>query len=159
MARPRKDGTPAQGNPGGKNPYQPEEADRKRVEAMTGYGLTHDQIASVIGISDETLRKYFRRELDTGAALANSRVAQNLYKWATSDKPGAVAASIFWTKTRMGWREVTRQEHTGPDGGPIQTESRKILDASMLARLSPEAMLQLESVLIEMEQTEDASEV
>jgi hypothetical protein len=149
MARPRKDGTPAQGNPGGKKPYQPEEADRKRVEAMTGYGLTHDQIASVIGISDETLRKYFRRELDTGAALANSRVAQNLYKWATSDKPGAVAASIFWTKTRMGWREVTRQEHTGPNGGPIQTETKKTLDVT---KLSPEDLESLEGILTQLDE-------
>ena len=30
------------------------------------------------------------------------------------------AATFFWLKSRAGWREVTRQEHTGSDGGPIQ---------------------------------------
>ncbi len=145
MARPRKDGTPAQGNPGGKKPYQPSESDRKRVEAMTGYGLTHDQIASVMDISDETLRKYFRRELDTGAALANSRVAQNLYKWATSDKPGAVPAGIFWSKTRMGWREVNRQEVSGPDGNAIKVETVAV----DVAELSPESRAALRAALLE----------
>jgi hypothetical protein len=102
---------------------------------MTGFGLTHPQIAAVIGISDETLRKYYRTELDTGAALANSRVAQNLYKIATSDGTGAVSAAIFWAKARMGWRETQRQELTGPNGGPIETADSSLALAGEIINL------------------------
>lgn len=36
--------------------------------------------------------------------------------------PPDTGSLIWWTKTRMGWKEVQSHEHTGKDGGPIQTE-------------------------------------
>lgn len=38
--------------------------------------------------------------------------------------PADVGAAKLWLTNRRGeaWREVSRQEHTGKDGGPIQTE-------------------------------------
>ncbi|HEY2615795.1 MAG TPA: hypothetical protein VGI78_00505 [Acetobacteraceae bacterium] len=70
---------------------------------MTGLGIIQDDIARFLEIDDKTLRKHFRRELDTGAIEANMRVASSLYTMATQDKN--VAAAIWWTKARMGWRE------------------------------------------------------
>lgn len=99
---------------------------------MSGIGLTQDQIARVMLVSDETLRKYYSDELETGAAKMNAAVAQNLYSIATSKGQGAVAAAIFWMKTRANWREVNRSEITGPDGGAIKTESVVALDTSAL---------------------------
>jgi hypothetical protein len=32
-----------------------------------------------------------------------------------------MTAAIWWTKCRMGWKETIREEHTGPDGKPIET--------------------------------------
>jgi DNA-binding XRE family transcriptional regulator len=104
--------------------HEPTDRDRKQVTLMAGIGLTHDQIAKVIGISDETLRKYYDEELSTAASKMNAQVAQNLFSIATSKGAGAVASAIFWMKTRGGWREVERKEITGPDGGPIKTESK-----------------------------------
>ena len=37
-------------------------------------------------------------------------------------KGGDTAAQIFWLKTRAQWRETSRVEQTGADGGPIKTE-------------------------------------
>ena len=46
---------------------------RKTVRALAGYGMTHEQIAQIIGIrSTKTLRKHFRLELDMGSAEANA---------------------------------------------------------------------------------------
>jgi len=104
-------------------PHEPTEKDRKQVSLMAGIGLKHDQIAKVIGVSDETLRKYYREELDTGEARMNAMVAQNLYSIATSKGTGSVAAAIFWMKTRAGWREKDRLELTGADGGAVRIES------------------------------------
>jgi len=114
-----------------RKPHEPTDKDRKQVSLMAGIGLTHNQIAKIVGISDETLRKYYDKELDVSAAMMNAQVAQNLFSIATSKGAGAVASAIFWMKTRGGWREVERKEITGKDGAPIAINTNK-LDVSQL---------------------------
>lgn len=99
----------------GREPFKPTEEQRKQVEALSGYGLPQEQIASVIGCSQDTLAKYFSKELADGLAKANSRVAQFLYQQATKN----LTAAIFWAKTRMRWRETDRLELTGKDGDEL----------------------------------------
>jgi hypothetical protein len=106
-----------------RKPHEPTEKDRKQVSVMAGIGLTHDQIADVMGISDETLRKYYSKELKISASVMTAQVANNLYSIATSKGQGSVSAAIFWMKTRGGWREKDRIEVTGKDGEPIQIQS------------------------------------
>jgi hypothetical protein len=55
------------GKPNGKPPFEPTDDERKTVELMCAVGIPHEGIAVVIrdGIDDKTLRKHFRRELDT----------------------------------------------------------------------------------------------
>jgi hypothetical protein len=76
-------------------------------------GIPHQDIALKIGIrSPKTIRKYFRQELDLGVTEANYKVAKTLFEMATSgDCP---AATIFWAKTRNGFRE-----HPHSAGAPI----------------------------------------
>jgi len=117
-----------------RKPHEPTDKDRKQVSLMAGIGLTHDQIAKIIGISDETLRKYYDKELELSAAMMNAQVAQNLFSIATSKGAGSVASAIFWMKTRGGWREVERKEITGVDGTPITVSSvdlRGLSDAEL----------------------------
>lgn len=90
--------------------------------AMTGYGLTQRDIATFLEIDGKTLRAHYRRELDTGAIEANARVVESLYRNAT--KNDNVAAQIWWTKARMGWKDTSRIENTGPDGGALQVDFR-----------------------------------
>jgi hypothetical protein len=52
-----------------------------------------------------------RNALLLGRSGCNAAVAGNLYRIATSDKPGTVTAAIFWLKTRAGWRDVQQVEH------------------------------------------------
>ncbi len=85
--------------------HKPDEKMRKQVLALAGFGMTHDQIALVMDISDETLRKYYKQELSIGTTKLNAQVAQNLFSIATSKEKGAVAAAIFWMKTRARWTE------------------------------------------------------
>ena len=51
-------------------PHKPTDDFRKQVETASGLGLPHDQICCLIGISDETLRKYYDTELGIGKARA-----------------------------------------------------------------------------------------
>lgn len=92
------------GNPG-RPPHEPTEKDRKAVEAMASYGIPEKDIARVIGIAVDTLRKWYLYELDTGGIKANSMIAQSLFQKATGNGNGAVAACIFWLKVRAHWVE------------------------------------------------------
>jgi hypothetical protein len=99
------------GKAGGRPPHVPTDQTRRQVEMMAGYGIPQPQIALSIGISDETLRKYYRREFDLGIIEANAKVAEMLFRQVTEE--GNTTAAIWWTKARMGWRERTGTEHSG----------------------------------------------
>jgi hypothetical protein len=83
--------------------FNPTDEQRKTVRAMSGFGVPHDDIATLLEIDPKTLRKHFRRELDRGSIEATAKVAQSLFNMATMEKN--VAAAIFWMKARAGWRE------------------------------------------------------
>ena len=78
--------------------HRPHVAGRRQVAAMAGYGLPEADIACVLDIDPETLRKHYRRELETGHIKASARVAENLYRKATGEGREAVTAAIFWLK-------------------------------------------------------------
>lgn len=84
---------------------EPTEEQRRRVKSLSAYGIKQEHIAQMMGIrSPKTLRKHFRVELTRGAIEADAQVGQTLYQMATSGKHPA--ATIFWLKTRAGWREI-----------------------------------------------------
>lgn len=95
---------------GGRPPYQRDERTARQVEAMAGYGIPLAMVARVVGIAENTLRKYYLDEVELGATKANAKVIESLFRKATGEGQGAVAAAIFWAKTRCGWRETTVQE-------------------------------------------------
>jgi hypothetical protein len=80
---------------------------------MAGYGVPELDIARVIGIDPKTLRKHYRDELDTGQIKATAKVAEFLFRKATTDGSQAVTAAIFWLKTRGGWREAPQDHRFG----------------------------------------------
>jgi hypothetical protein len=75
----------------------------RQIEAMAGYGVPAESIALIIGVDRAILDRTYPDELRTGAAKANARVAESLFRKATGDGPQSVAAAIFWLKTRAGW--------------------------------------------------------
>lgn len=99
--------------------HKPTDDDRKQVEILSGLGIPQEQISLLIqgGIDDKTLRKYYAAELLSGVAKANSQVSRSLYQKAVG---GDTGAQIWWTKTRMGWKDTSRMEHTGPGGDALK---------------------------------------
>ena len=99
----RKPGQPA---------FKPTNAEREQVEQMSSVGTPQESICLVVrdGIDGKTLRKHFRRELDTAATKANAQVAETLFNKAMS---GDTTALIWWTKTRMKWSEKQEIQHSG----------------------------------------------
>ena len=94
----------------GQPAFKPNEQQRKMVSQYTAVGITQEDIAKVIGIDDKTLRKHFREELDTAATKANANIGGKLYNKAMD---GDTTAAIWWSKTRMGWKETVKNEHSG----------------------------------------------
>jgi len=89
--------------------FKPTDDERLLVEQMSAVGIPQDSIARVVrtGIDPTTLRKHFRHELDTAATKANAKVGGKLFNKIMG---GDTTAAIWWTKTRMGWKEKTEVE-------------------------------------------------
>jgi hypothetical protein len=89
---------------------------------MAACGVPHERIASVLRISHVTLTKYYAYELENGLDAAINEMGNALFRRGLA---GDTTAAIFWLKTRARWRESPQTvEHTGKDGGPIQTEAK-----------------------------------
>ena len=103
----------------GRPAFEPTAAERKQVEALSGYGLPIEQIAILVrdGIHVDTLRAHFATELVSGKAKANGQVSKTLFQKAMG---GDTTAMIWWTKSQMRWSETVRQELTGKDGAPLE---------------------------------------
>lgn len=101
------------------NEHIPTENTRAQVESASGLGLPQEQIASLIGITDKTLRKYYSIELAVGKAKASAKIANTLFNKAVK---GDTTAAIWWTKAQMGWSEKIKQELTGADGEPFDIQ-------------------------------------
>ncbi|OXE37506.1 MAG: hypothetical protein CGW95_00920 [Phenylobacterium zucineum] len=100
--------------------HKPTRQMREQVERMAGFGFTIEQIAIALDIGERTLYKYYSTELERGHISVNMKVVGKLFAATQRNDKSAVTAQIFWAKTRMGWKETDRHEHTGEDGEPIQ---------------------------------------
>lgn len=100
IAGPRKRGRPK--GTKASNRFQPTESQRVEVKAMKTVGTSNDAISTILGISEETLNKYFGSELRLGKA--NWQVL-TLKKLAEAVLRGEGWAIAFTTKCQFGWRE------------------------------------------------------
>ena len=105
---------------GGRPPHLANETTRNKVFMLSTVGTRHEDIATVLNISADTLTKYYHDELAKGRIEANASVAETLFKQA---KEGNTTAMIFWLKSRAKWKESTQHEISGnPDGSPVEVK-------------------------------------
>lgn len=112
---------------GGKPEFVPTDQHREIVKLAAAVGIPQTDIGWLLdGISTQTLTKYFRDELNIGKTQANFRVGGTLYQMATGplDAKNTALAAIWWSKAQMGWKDTSRIEQTGADGGPIKSQSQ-----------------------------------
>ena len=135
-------------------PSKFDEAMCVQAEKLCKLGATDKELADFFEVSEQTLNAWkkehvkFLEALKRGKAVADAEVASKLFHRATgyehpdvhfSSYEGVVTstpmvkhyapdttAAIFWLKNRRPdlWRD--RVEHTGKDGGPIET--REVTD-------------------------------
>ena len=97
--------------------------DLKQVESLAANGLTQEQIASALGISERTLRSRKGEIADFANAIKRGKakgIALVTNKLMESIKGGNMTGMIFFLKTQAGWKETNVQEHTGKDGTALQ---------------------------------------
>lgn len=100
----------------GQPPYEPTPADRATVKNLVVCGYTREQIARCIGshgISENTLRKHFRRELDVSKAEIDAFATSQLFSLMRDRNLGALC---FYLKCRAGWQETTAQRFVDEKG-------------------------------------------
>ena len=102
-------------------PFQPTDEQRKYVCNAAARGIPQLGMCTKLGITDKTLRKHFKAELETGLHEANFVVAGALFDAATG---GNITAQIFWLKARAGWREVQVVEHKGKAAGMLEAAQK-----------------------------------
>lgn len=129
--------------------YKPTDQDRRTVAMMSsvsangdgrGGGFTQEQICSVLGINPDTLRKYFRRELDTAHLDAKMRMQQSLFQQGmgrparseSEDGPAVsevlpnVAATKSWLEYYGGAVRTERAEVVGDENRPLQVNIKLV---------------------------------
>lgn len=139
--------TPAQGGRIGNPAYVRDEevATEARILAKV---LSHEMIAEQLGISVDTLTRYYGAELRAGKREAIAAVgAMVLRKALAGDKTMA----IFYLRTQGKWN--TRVELTGVGGGPIRqldltkyTDEQLELLEPLLQQLAADGGIDIEGV-------------
>ncbi|CAN7617310.1 hypothetical protein LJR255_004625 [Pararhizobium sp. LjRoot255] len=72
---------------------------------MAAKGIPQAQICSVLGVSEKTLRRRYRCELDRGSALVEAELVGNLLRLAGGNDDTALKAIEFILKSRFAWSE------------------------------------------------------
>jgi hypothetical protein len=129
--------------------FVPTQDQRNNVEAMIGFGITQDEICELIRnpetgkpIDGKTLRLHFKTEIATGEAKLKSMVGNLIVNTilgrtrkviekhdgqdveveiplGLSDERARATLTIFFAKTRMGWKETVVNEHANAGGQPF----------------------------------------
>jgi hypothetical protein len=117
--------------------------DLSELEKLCTMQCTDDEIAAWFGVSRRTIERRrqvakFREVMEQSRAKGRVSVRRNLFRLANG---GNVAAAIFLSKNLLGYRDVVNNEHSGPNGSPIQVASRPDL-----SQLSDEELDALEKL-------------
>src|SRR5262249_38684049 len=137
----------------------------EQARKLCALGATDENLAEFFAVARSTISAWksrypdFLTALRAGKSDADDRVEKALFQCAigyshpdthvshyqgqvtltpvTKHHPPNVAAAIFWLKNRRAatWREKVDHEHSGRDGGPIQTEDARAREL-LLSRIA-----------------------
>ena len=114
----------------GRPNFEVTEEMERQVSLAVGFGLTHLQIGKLVDCDPKTLRKYFRRALESGKERLTMDIGSQLYKKAMN---GDTISAIFLAKTKGGFKETV--EHEGlPNNITVSfnLDNKKEIDAEII---------------------------
>ena len=122
-----------------KSQHEPTEYTRALVVRMAAVGVPIINMQKILNIGEEVLRKNYTEEIETGADRSNILVANKLFHTAVTGRgKEAGDAQRFWLSRRSAaFKEVRHNvnEHSGPEGGPIETVNTNLTDEERAIRL------------------------
>jgi hypothetical protein len=138
----------------GRPASQPTDEQRKNVEVMVSFGITEEKICLLVRdrrdkpICRASLRKHFKKQLETGATKLNAKVGHFMVATIFGARPPEGLTPIkdervrgrlgeLFLRARLGWRETDSNQHEGrTDGRPIEVGEVRRRIAAKLDRLS-----------------------
>lgn len=142
----------AQDSRGRVAPFVPTPEQRKLVRNLAGIGCRNADILLCLDwgrpdgkpISEGTLLKHFRGELERGRAVADMQLRRRVYDLAME---GDRTLLIFLCKTRLGMKETIAVEQSGPNGEPLGPQAILYLPAKDSA--PPPTLPQVSAQMVE----------
>ena len=112
----------------GRPTHKPTPETRNAVQGMAAAGLWQYEICQILGLSENTLVKHYRRELDNGWATNVALASKVIFDQMANKTDRAFdAAKFFLTKRGRGlWSEKNQVELKGANSGPAQTQTLNI---------------------------------
>jgi len=110
------------GSSAGQPPHEPTDLSRTVVESLAMEGRTQEEIAEMIGLSQPTLRKYYRQEIDKAKMVADAQVVQTAYKMAVSGESASMTR--YWLNCNTDSWEKTDKVDVTSDGESLNKNSR-----------------------------------
>lgn len=87
---------------GGRPKWEPNAEQVDAIQAAASAGLTQDVIATLVGVSESTLKRRCADQLRLGSLHCNARVALAAFEMAISGNHPAMTR--FWLAMRAGWK-------------------------------------------------------
>lgn len=94
----------------GRKAHVPTEATRKEVTQYARIRVPLDKLAKLIGITEKTLNKYYKPEIESGRAYADAYVLNKLFQGIDR---GSERLITLYARTQLGWKEHQIQEFMG----------------------------------------------
>src|SRR5216684_164381 len=96
--------------------------DLAELEKLCTMQCTDEEVAAFLGVSTRTIErrrqvKQFNEIMERAKAKGRISVRRALFRLAAA---GNIAAAIFLAKNLLGYKDILSNEHSGPDGTPIQ---------------------------------------
>ena len=116
--------------------FQPTDEQRKNVKILAALGIPQSAICAIVRdhkdrpIDEKTLRKHFRKEIETGAAELNAQIGNFMVATILGKEPASGVKPItdekirgsftdLYVRSRLGWTQTVRNEIANADGKPF----------------------------------------
>ena len=78
------------------------------TRVLSGYGATAEEIANVIGVTVQTLIKFYADDLKEGRGIAKAKIKKKIFDMCME---GNTEMLKMYAKTQLGWKETRAVEN------------------------------------------------